>query len=116
MSEIIGLNDGKLLRSDYVYDTNQKKALSTILNDLKSFLKVDVTTVTPSGGSSTGITAKSVSGYTFLCWIGFSSNGWVGSPYVPDFSSPSQIIWDNGYTTTTSNHKYAGYALYIKNF
>ncbi len=55
------------------------------------------------------------SGYTFLCWIQFYSNGWIGAIYP---SSPTNETTDvytaTAKMSTTSGTSIYGIALYIR--
>ena len=69
-------------------------------------------------GSTAAITADSVSGYTFLCWLSCSTSGWVGSVYVNDVTAARANIWvvanSNGSTDQTVLSDVYCTALYIK--
>ena len=71
--------------------------------------KVDAT-ISKVYGSSVHVTTPTVSGYTFFCWIYFSSQGWVGHIYSANIISSTTTVWNsyNGSGTGTINC----YALY----
>lgn len=48
--------------------------------------------INKTSGSSVSITAPSVSGYSFVCWIGCATSGWVGSTYIQNMSAISTNI------------------------
>lgn len=54
------------------------------------------------------------SGYTFLCWMQFASNGWVGAPYAAAPTSSVTDIWSPTAKSTTSGTSIYGVALYIR--
>ena len=83
---------------------------------LKSWLGAmvpDITVITvevASGNNNTNITAPNIRGYNFLCWIGVSSIGFVGTPYLEDYVSQSTKVWDKN----PGSGSYHGYPLYVK--
>lgn len=61
-----------------------------------------------SGIINVSVSADSYSGYTFYCWVGVASIGFVGTPYIEDYSSSSTKIWDrNG-----ASGSYRAWAMY----
>lgn len=38
--------------------------------------------IIPSGSVSCDLQGENLDGYSFLCWIGCASSGWVGTPYI----------------------------------
>ena len=46
-----------------------------------------------SGSGSAEITAPTISGYTFVCWFGVASQGWVGSLYAEHYDQPTTKFW-----------------------
>ena len=62
------------------------------------------------------ITAPTVSGYTFKCWIAFCSDGWIGSIYAgtPVTANP-YIYCITAATLPNNNRKCTGYAIYCPN-
>lgn len=64
--------------------------------------------------SSKAITAPTVSGYTFFCWIGSATAGWVGATYIQDIRQATTNVWvaSSGQTGTGD---VLCFALYIKN-
>ena len=63
-----------------------------------------------SGSSSVALSAPSVSGYTFLCWLGVASSGAVKMSYIADMLSSSTTIWIEG--TASNNITFNAFALY----
>ena len=45
------------------------------------------------------ITAPDISGYTFVGWIGCSTWGNVGTPYMEDYSAKTTNVWDAAKTS-----------------
>ena len=88
--------------------------ISSGRNASGSEIPMIVQTVTiPSETSGTlkgQITAPTVSGYTFVLWAAFATDGYVGAAYAQDPTSPTTNVWDNynGYTGCTI-HAYALY-------
>lgn len=68
-------------------------------------------------GLSYDITAPSVPGYTFKCWIGSQTNGFVGINYVINKLNMQAQVWTGsvGSNLTASNNSISATALYIKN-
>lgn len=42
---------------------------------------------------SHAITAPSIDGRVFMCWVSASTRGWVGSVYIEDPSRASANVW-----------------------
>lgn len=63
------------------------------------------------------ITAPSVPGYTFECWIGSQTNGFVGINYVINKFNMQAQVWANsvGSNLTGPTNSITATALYIKN-
>lgn len=71
-------------------------------------------TISKEYASKQIVTAPSVSGYTFFCWISSATDGWIGSTYFEDTVSPTTNVWVSS-ATLTGNGKVNCRALYIKN-
>ena len=57
------------------------------------------------------ITAPAVSGYTFLCWVGVATNGWVNWSYIEHYNKASTNIWT---TKVDRQRAFDAFALYVK--
>ncbi len=55
------------------------------------------------------ITAPDISGYTFVGWLGCSTQGNVGTPYMEDYSAKTTNVWD---AAKTPSAKICATALY----
>ena len=68
-----------------------------------------------SGGPSSGtyITAPTVSGYQFVCWVASASNGTVRMTYISDPDGSTARVWYEG-NTFGSNSTIRCYALYVR--
>lgn len=68
-------------------------------------------------GLSYDITAPTVPGYTFKCWIGSQTNGFAGINYVINKLNLQAQVWAKsvGSDFTGSNNSISAIALYIKN-
>lgn len=68
-------------------------------------------------GLSYDITAPSVPGYTFKCWIGSQTNGFVGINYVINKLNMQAQVWTNsvGSNLTVPANSITATALYVKN-
>ena len=106
----------------FVYDgTYWRMANSVAINSLWESVSSYLTTarysvtVNRTPGSSASITAPSVSGYSFVCWLGGSTNGWVSAVYVeyPDNANSKVWVAYNNYTNGTGAVNC--FALYKKN-
>ena len=60
------------------------------------------TTVNKTGGVSANITAPTVSGFTFVCWLQPATTGWVGAPYVENPMNSTSRVWQFNNTMFTS--------------
>lgn len=65
MSEIVGLDDGKLLRSDYVYDTTQGKKQSEINTELITSSKGAINVIDVSNYSGLNASSGTMTTYQF---------------------------------------------------
>ncbi|EFJ69881.1 hypothetical protein HMPREF0514_10325 [Lactobacillus paragasseri JV-V03] len=90
------------------------------------FEEVSVSTATNSSkitdpnveiGLSYDITAPTISGYTFECWIGSQSNGFIATSYVNSKLNMQSQVWIKafGRDLTVANNSITATALYIKN-
>ena len=66
--------------------------------------------VTLGSSGSVAITAPTVAGYRFVCWVASSTQGWVGSTYFELPYSASTRIWRYGSGTGVVK----GTALYVR--
>lgn len=67
----------------------------------------------PANKNTVTISADSVSGYKFICWLSASSTGWVGSPYIEFPNSSTSNVWQSG-STSSSARQVCVHALYVK--
>ena len=70
--------------------------------------------ISKEGRKSASITAPTVSGYTFLCWLQPATNGWVSSVYTENPTSASTNIWHGEGYLTTGTGMVRCTALYVK--
>lgn len=73
------------------------------------------TTVGKTKGSHASVTAGSVSGYTFICWVNVMTSGWVGSCYIQSPLKATTNIWVSASTDTSGTGQADVCALYAKN-
>lgn len=66
-------------------------------------------------GSYASLSAPSVSGYTFLCWVGSATTGWVGGTYIESMNSASTRIWVSASTESSGTGSVNAWALYVQN-
>ena len=94
---------------------NEKKLLTKIMSAMDTPLKV--TSITKSIGRTAGsnvyISAPTVSGYTFLCWLSSATSGWVSATYISDPLNANTSIW-SATTNGTGTGTVVAYALYTK--
>lgn len=90
-----------------------------VLKKLKDFLHiehVDYKVPKAENYASIPITAPSVSGYNFVCWIGAASHGFVRGCYIDLPDKPFAGIWFTQSTVDISDsNRVTAYALYVKN-
>ena len=65
-------------------------------------------------GSSVSITAPTISGYTFLHWIGSATSGWIGGTYIENMGSATTNIWVSA-SSATGTGSVVAWALYVEN-
>lgn len=68
-----------------------------------------------AGAKLQDVTAPTVDGYTFVCWLSVVSNGWVGAPYISAPDLQNTAIWSPTAKPGTSGISLVAYLLYIKN-
>ena len=89
-----------------------------VLKNLNNFLHVEYATYkVPKAeiGATVKITAPSVPGYNFVCWIGAASQGFVRGCYIDTPDNPSADIWFTQSTIDVRDTSIvAAYALYVK--
>ena len=59
------------------------------------------------------ITAPTIDGYTFVCWVAVSSLGYVGSPYTEFANQQTTTVWDLQYGYIGANCSVHAWALYV---
>lgn len=91
---------------------------SYLNSNLSNFLTVRSTTATITRANASGstISAPTVTGYTFLCWLSAVSTGWIGNIYIESPTQATSNIWsaNYGYNDPDSGNVTA-FALYVKN-
>ena len=111
-------NEGDI--SDLQDDMTQAQSDITHLNSrIANYLVVrnQSGTITRAHGSNSNITAQTVEGYTFLCWLSVVSNGWIGNLYIERQDVASTRVWSANYGySDTGTGQYVAYALYVKKF
>lgn len=113
-------------------DGLRRTTLGTIGNmfavhGLLHFENVQVPTSTASGqitdpaaqywDTSFKVVAPNITGYTFKCWIGSQTNGFVCGNYVADPLNPTALVWVNQFPTSQVQdaNSVQATALYVKN-
>lgn len=92
-----------------------KALLAKILKQLDTPLKVASVSrsIGRTAGSHVGISAPTVSGYTFLCWLSSATSGWVSATYISEPMNANSNIWSTT-TNGTGTGTVIAYALYVK--
>lgn len=88
-----------------------------VLKKLKDFLHVehiDYKVPKAENAAIVKITAPTVPGYSFICWIGAASNGFVRGCYIDTPDNPSADIWFTQSTMDVGDGNVTAYALYMK--
>ena len=88
-----------------------------VLKNLKNLLHIEHISykVPKAENAAIAITAPNVSEYSFVCWIGVATQGFVKSCYIDRPDNPNSAIWfvqttvDIGDDTSVN-----AYALYVK--
>lgn len=86
-------------------------AESKILNS-PAILTRTVSVTLPANSTNVSITAPTVSGYTFLCWLGVASQGSVKLAYLDGLTGTNQRIWVESKRSEAT--RFDAYALYRK--
>lgn len=89
-----------------------------VLKKLKDFLHiehVDYKVPKAENAATVTITAPSVPGYNFVCWIDAVSHGFVRGCYIDMLDNPSAYIWFTQSTMDIGDgNNVTAYALYVK--
>ena len=106
--------DGKV----YVDEGANMVATTSQVSDLVIARRYEVTATPPSsaGSMQVSITAGTVSGYKFLCWVHVATRGWIGSAYIEKATDATANIWVPKSVWDGAGSKgFAATALYIRN-
>ena len=88
-----------------------------VLKNLKNLLHIESINykVPKAENAAVPITAPNVPEYSFVCWIGVASHGFVKGCYIDTPNSPTATIWFTQSTIDVSDgNGVAAYALYVK--
>ena len=88
-----------------------------VLKNLKNFLHIEHINykVPKAENAAIAITAPNVSEYSFVCWIGVASQGFVKSCYIDRPDKPNSTIWFANTTVDIGDDTSVNaYALYVK--
>ena len=64
------------------------------INSANSWSVSSTTVSIGTFGNYQYITAPTVSGKTFVCWLGASTDGWAGSIYILDMGASTTTAWN----------------------
>ena len=79
-----------------------KTTISKMLGSLSKLIPWSDAVITSSAvkvthsmapNSNVNVTAPTVTGYTFVCWVNISTQGWVGSLYFEDPGAQTTKVW-----------------------
>lgn len=88
-----------------------------VLKNLKNFLHIEHIgyKVPKAEIAAVPITAPTVPEYSFACWIGVASQGFVKGCYIDTPNSPTATIWFTQSTMDVGDgNSVTAYALYVK--
>ena len=88
-----------------------------VLKNLKNFLHIEHINykVPKAENAEIPITAPNVPEYSFVCWIGATSQGFVKGCYIDTPDSPTADIWFTQSTVDMiGDGNVSAYALYVK--
>ena len=89
-----------------------------VLKNLKNLLHIESINykVPKAEYAAVPITAPNVPEYSFVCWIGVASQGFVKGCYIDTPNSPTATIWFTQSTMNINedNNRVTAYALYVK--
>lgn len=89
-----------------------------VLKNLKNFLHIEyITYKVPKAeiGATVQITAPNVPEYSFVCWIGVATQGFVRSCYIDEPDNHNADIWFTQSTTDLDDSASVNaYALYVR--
>lgn len=86
-------------------------ATGKILNSPAILTRI-VSVTLPANNDHVSVTAPAVSGYTFLCWLGVSSQGSVKLGYLDGMLGATQGLWVE--SSRSEATRFDAYALYRK--
>lgn len=99
-----------------VYNANSSSTVMQSIVDMNGKFGVGSITVKsvsvsiPVNSVNVSITAPSVSGFTFLCWLGVSSSGSIKLGYIENMLARTTKVWVE--SSSSSAITFVGYALY----
>lgn len=70
-----------------------------------------VESVIPANDNHVAITAVPDTGYTFLSWLGCTTQGWVGYVGIEFLDVPSVNVWNLNFQTVSTNSSIRAYFL-----
>ena len=70
---------------NFAYDSEKQQCLIIHKQDV----------IFPGGSEYCVLQGENLDGYSFLCWIGCASSGWVGAPYIEFVTAQSTKIFES---------------------
>ncbi len=78
-------------------------------------MQASSTNIVKAWNKSATLTAATVEGYDFYCWVYFWTSGWVGNVYCASPTSATTTVWNSTYGLTgTDQGTVMGIAIYKK--
>ena len=86
--------------------------LQNSVSRIGNFRLERVAVTVPANANNVSVTAPTVSGYTFVCWLGCCANGWVNWTYLESLDRNPTKLWKG--STETVTRSCLAFALYHK--
>ena len=80
-----------------------------VKNGLVDKVHMEIVVVNTTGAQNVAISAPSVDGFTFACWVGVNSSGYTGTPYISAANNVNASSWDRYNNNGKTRRCYALY-------
>lgn len=109
-----GATSPDILAGKMAYVNGELVTGSMDLSDLL-VTSYEAVTVNRAVSSHASVTAKNISGYTFVCWIDSNPSGWIASTYMENPTRQTTNVWvATNQTTTSGTGTVLCFSLYVK--
>lgn len=71
-------------------------------------------TISKVFGSNASLSAPSVTGYSFVTWLGTATSGWVAGTYIESMNSANTRVWVDTSTESSGTGTVYAWALYLE--